>query len=137
MAQAPSQQDKCAKLAQTFVHSDTCCQKGTMASTKRKADELEQGDEQERKGSMKDKNMLVTYLRRHTCHGHMKKTSDGDMNILKKCQGVYHDMGAAQKLEFASAFKANKRNGAIPAWMKGYVESVMIRKEYMTRSFAI
>jgi hypothetical protein len=112
-----------------------------MASTKRKADELEQGDEQERKDGLQEaqglKNMLVTYLRRHTCHGHMKKTSDGDMNILKKCQGVYNDMGAAQKLEFASAFKANKRNGAIPAWMKGYVESVMIRKEYMTRSFAI
>ena len=88
MAQAPSQRDKCAKLSQTFVHSDTCCQKGTMAPTKRKADELEQGDEQERKDRQKEacalKNMLVTYLRQQV-GGHMVKTSGDDMNIFKKC----------------------------------------------------
>ena len=82
------------------------------------------------------KNTLVTYLRRKI-DGRLR-TSIEDMNILKKCQSVYKDMGAAQKLEFACAFKANKHCGPIAAWMKAYVESVVIRKEtYMTRSFPI
>ena len=147
MAQAPSQQDKCAKLAQTFVHSDTCCQKGTMASTKRKADELAQEDEQESKDRQNEecalKKNLVTYFRRQV-GGHRVKTSEDDRNIIKKCQGAYHGMGEAQKLEFAQAFKANKRSGSFQ-WMKEYTESLVTRKttttaareKYMTRSFAI
>ena len=122
MAQAHSQQDNCAPLAQTLVHPDTCCQKGAMASTKRKADEPAQKEEQSSKDRQKEeyalKNNLVTYFRRQV-GGHMVKTPDDDMNILKKCQGAYHGMGAAQKLEFAQAFKANKSTGTFQ-WMKEY-----------------
>ena len=110
-----------------------------MASFKRKADELAQGEEQEgneMKSEHALENNLTTYLGRHV-NGDLK-TSGEDMYIYKMCQGVYKDMGPADKLEFAYAFKANKRNGSIPARMKEYVESVVIRKEkYMTRSFAI
>ena len=74
MAQAPSQQDKCAKLAQTFVHSDTCCQKGTMASTKRKADELPPKDEQSSRAQQRVVNDLTTFFRRQR-GGHYVKTS--------------------------------------------------------------
>jgi hypothetical protein len=110
-----------------------------MASFKRKADELAQGEEQEgneMKSEHALENNLTTYLRRHV-NGDLK-TSGEDMYIYKMCQGVYKDMGPADKLEFAYAFDAIKKCGTIPAWMKAYVDQVMIKKaKYMTRSFPI
>ena len=65
MAQGPSQQDNCAKLAQTLVHPDACCQKGTMTSTKRKADELAPRDEQSNKAQHKEEQTIKNNLQ--TC----------------------------------------------------------------------
>ena len=147
MAQAPSQQDKCAKLAQTFVHSDTCCQKGTMASAKREADELAPRDEQSSKAQHKEeqtiKNNLQTFFRRQV-GGHMVRTSPEDKVLINNGKKAYETMNGAQKLESAMAFKANKRTSTFQ-WMKEYTDSLVTKKnttitameKYMTRSFAI
>ena len=143
MAQAPSQQDKCAKLAQTFVHSDICFQKGIMASTKRKADELPPKDEQSSRAQQRVVNDLTTFFRRQL-GGHYVKTSPDNKVLINNGKGAYETMNSAQKLEFAMAFKANKRTSTFQ-WMKEYTDSLVTMKKttnsamekYMTRSFAI
>ena len=67
-----------------------------------------------------------------------------DKVLINNGKRAYETMNSAQKLEFAMAFKANKRTTTFQ-WMKEYTDSLVTMKKttnsamekYMTRSFAI
>lgn len=74
----------------------------------------------------------------------MVRTSPENKVLINNGKKAYETMNDAQKLEFAMAFKANKRTSTFQ-WMKEYTDSLVTKKttqnsateKYMTRSFAI
>ena len=74
----------------------------------------------------------------------MVRTSPEDKVLINNGKKAYETMNDAQKVEFAMAFKANKRTSTFQ-WMKEYTDSLVTVKKttnsamekYMTRSFAI